>query len=70
MNGEGAENVGDTLDMRETMAQSTIDYSDVSAEQAQNITWYPEGSGHLTAPDYNGGATACWDHDQADTACE
>jgi len=70
MNGEGLEGSGDSLDLHETVAQSSIHYEDVSAEESQNITWYPDGSGHLTAPDYNGGATACWDTDQADVACE
>jgi hypothetical protein len=70
VNKEGAENQGDTLDFHETLAAHTIDYFDASANQTSNITWYPDGSGSLTVPDYNGGATACWDNLQNNVACE
>jgi hypothetical protein len=49
---------------------STIDYTDASADVTSNITWYADGAGSLTVPDYNGGGTACWDTRQRDVACE
>ncbi len=70
VNGAGLPNEGDSLDFHATRAQNSIEYVDADAGQTSNITWYPNGSGSLTVPDYNGGAKACWDTHQRDVACE
>lgn len=70
VNGSGLPNEGDVLDFHHTRAQSTIEYTDASAGATSDITWYPDGSGSLAVPDYNGGAQACWDAHQLDAACE
>jgi hypothetical protein len=67
-NGSGLPNEGDVLDFHHTRAQSTIEYS--SAGVTSNISWYPDGSGSITVPDYNDGGKACWDTHQRDVACE
>jgi hypothetical protein len=41
----------------------------VSEPLVYNITWYPDGSGSIQVPDYNGGLKACWDVHQNDVVC-
>jgi hypothetical protein len=47
----------------------SIDHYDASEDQSSNITYYSDGSGSLTVPDYNDGQQACWDTNQEDIDC-
>ena len=58
------------LTFTESKTTSSIEYFDASADRLSSIVWHANGSGSLTVPDYNGGATACWDHKQINVACE
>ncbi len=43
---------------------------DFSAETTVEVGWNVEtGEGYIIAPDYNGGAKACWDASKNDVAC-
>jgi hypothetical protein len=70
VNGSGYENEGDVLTFTETRSTGSIEYYDASESLQSSIIWHADGTGSLTVPDYNGGATACWDHEQRNTACE
>lgn len=65
----GSPEFGDSLGFHESPQLSTIDYHDADMLEDTNITWYADGSGSITAPDYNNGATACWDTRQNDVVC-
>lgn len=65
----GGEEEGDMLVINDAPAAASIDYHDASAQEDHNITWYADGSGSLTVPDYNNGDQACWDTRQRDVAC-
>ncbi len=69
VNGEGHEDEGDYLEFYESTATGTIDHYDASEDASSNITWYADGSGSLTVPDYNDGQQACWDTNQEDIDC-
>jgi hypothetical protein len=70
VNGSGLENEGDTLAFTRSGPTSSIEYYDASADRLSSIIWHANGTGSLTVPDYNGGLTACWDHQQVNVACE
>jgi len=65
----GSEGEGDLLEFRELPHMGTIDFKDADTEEHHNITWYHDGSGSLTVPDYNSGEEACWDTMQNNTVC-
>jgi hypothetical protein len=69
VNGVGREDEGDYLEFFESSFVGTIEHYDASEGVLSNITWYPDGSGSLTVPDYNNGERACWDTQQMDTEC-
>lgn len=47
-----------------------LTYDDASEQTIVEIFWNAaDGSGYLIAPNYNGGAMACWDTSQQDVAC-
>lgn len=69
INGEGHPEVGDYLEFFESSFLATIDHYDASEDLRSNITFYADGTGSLTVPDYNNGETACWDAVQKDTDC-
>jgi hypothetical protein len=70
VNGEGLEDEGDWVEFYESSTMGSITYYDASELLESNITWYADGSGSLTVPDYNDGATACWDEMQVNTVCQ
>ena len=70
VNGSGLENEGDTLTFTEDGPTSSIELFDASADLTSSIIWHRDGTGSLTVPDYNGGATACWDTHQVNVACD
>ncbi len=70
VNGVGHENEGDVLTLTHSKSTGSIEYFDASASLLSSIIWHADGSGSLTVPDYNGGATACWDTEQRNVACE
>ncbi len=65
----GGDGEGDVLEFRETPSKNTIDFNDADTEDHHNITWYRDGSGSITVPDWNSGEKACWDTDQRNTDC-
>jgi hypothetical protein len=69
VNGEGHVDEGDYLEFFESSFLATIDHYDASEDAYSNITWYADGSGSITVPDYNDGETACWDTEQKDADC-
>jgi hypothetical protein len=69
INGEGHPEEGDYLEFFESSFRATIDHYDASERLESNITFYADGSGSLTVPDYNDGVTGCWDTEQKDTDC-
>ncbi len=69
VNSEGHPDEGDYLDFYESLIVGYINHYDASEVQYSEITWYPNGSGSLTVPDYNNGEKACWDEKQEDTNC-
>jgi len=69
VNGPGLENEGDTVEFYESATMGRIDVYDASEATPYNVTWYADGSGSLTVPDYNGGAKACWDTQQRNVEC-
>lgn len=70
VNGSGFENEGDILTFTDRRATGSIEYYDASESLLSSIIWHSDGTGSLTVPDYNGGATACWDSEQRNVACE
>lgn len=68
-NGVGHEDEGDYLEFFESSFLGMIEHYDASEGQLSDITWYPDGSGSITVPDYNNGEKACWDTQQIDTDC-
>jgi hypothetical protein len=66
---EGAVDLGDNLVFYSSPTVSYLQFNDVSAPVVYNITWYPDGSGSIQVPDYNGGAKACWDVYRSDVVC-
>jgi hypothetical protein len=69
VNEVGGADEGDILAFTASPTTSAIDYHDADVPEDHNITWYADGSGSLTVPDYNGGQKACWDTDKEDTDC-
>jgi hypothetical protein len=65
----GGEDENDRLEFNASPNAHSIDYHDADVLEDHNITWYADGSGNLTVPDYNNGATACWDIHQDNIAC-
>jgi hypothetical protein len=70
VNGSGYENEGDILTFTDSRTTGSIEYYDASESLTSNIIWHADGTGSLTAPDYNGGAKACWDNEQRNVACQ
>jgi hypothetical protein len=50
--------------------EGSIVYYDASEDTTSDITWFADGSGSLTVPDYNNGDQACWDTEQRNEACK
>jgi hypothetical protein len=69
INGPDHPDYGDTLEFFESSFLATLDHYDASEGRRGNITVRADGSGSITVPDYNEGATACWDIHQRDTVC-
>ncbi|MDH3215455.1 MAG: hypothetical protein OEN01_04080 [Candidatus Krumholzibacteria bacterium] len=69
VNEVGSAEEGDVLAFYQSPTASTIGYHDEDMQEDHNITWYPDGSGSITVPDYNNGQSACWDVGQEDIAC-
>jgi hypothetical protein len=69
VNGQGHPDEGDYVEFFESSFLATIDHYDASKGEESNITFYADGTGSLTVPDYNNGETACWDTEQKDTDC-
>jgi len=69
VNGVGHEDEGDYLEFRETATAGSIEHLDASTAELSRIDWSVDGSGSITAPDYNGGMKSCWDTSQKDTTC-
>lgn len=69
INGVGFEDEGNYLHFQESATTGTIDFYDASEDQLSNITWFADGSGSITVPDYNNGEQACWDTEQRNTTC-
>ncbi len=69
VNGAGQEDEGDYLEFYESATMGSIDHYDASKDISSNITYYSDGSGSLTVPDYNDGQQACWDTNQEDIDC-
>jgi hypothetical protein len=69
VNGEGHPDEGDYLEFFESSFLATIDHYDAGTGEESNITFYADGTGSITVPDYNDGETACWDTQQKDTEC-
>ncbi len=69
VNGATQPDVGDSLVFTESATMGSITYTDASAGETTTITWYADGTGSITAPDYNGGLPACWDSQQVNTTC-
>jgi hypothetical protein len=70
VNAAGHVDEGDYLEIRETPTMGTAYHYDASENALSNITWFADGSGSITAPDYNDGIKACWDTQQRDVDCE
>jgi hypothetical protein len=68
-NEAGGEGEGDVLEFRETPSMNTLDLDDADTEQHHNITWYRDGSGSITVPDWNSGEKSCWDTQQRNVDC-
>ena len=67
VNDEQSEDFGDTIEIFDS---ATMGFVEVNDGELHNITWYADGTGSITVPDYNNGETACWDTEQRDVACE
>jgi hypothetical protein len=63
------EDENDQLEFNTMSDTHTIDYHDADVLEDHNITWYADGTGSLTVPDYNNGQTACWDTHQDNISC-
>ena len=69
VNGTGHKDEGDYLEFFESSFVGSITHYDAGEGLTSDITYYPDGSGSLTVPDYNNGEQACWDQHQFDTDC-
>jgi hypothetical protein len=69
VNGVGHEDEGDYVEFFESSLVGSITHYDAGEDLLSDITYYPDGSGSLTVPDYNNGEQACWDRQQFDTDC-
>jgi len=69
VNGIGHEDEGDYIEFFESSFVGSITHYDAGEGLTSDITYYPDGSGSLTVPDYNNGERACWDQHQFDTDC-
>jgi hypothetical protein len=69
VNGAGHVDEGDYLEFFESSFVGSITHYDASEDLQSDITYYPDGSGSMTVPGYNGGEQACWDQNQFDTVC-
>ena len=65
----GSEDEGDNIEFYESPGFSHMQFYDASEDVTGTIIWYPDGSGSITVPDYNGGQKACWDTQQYDADC-
>jgi len=69
INGASQPDVGNLLVFSQSATQGSVTYTDASAATTSSILWFVDGSGSITAPDYNSGAKACWDTNQVNTVC-
>lgn len=68
---DGASGEGDTLDYVLAGNLFTVTIFDASATETTELSWdRMTTAGYLIAPNYNGGAKACWDSTRADVACQ
>jgi len=67
---EGDPAEGSTLTFYESEDTCTVEFYDSAEGTTGNITWYTDGSGSITWPDYNNGEKACWDENQENVDCE
>lgn len=72
---EGLDTRGDGLGDRLTYGvdgdEASVIFRDGAKGQTMSMVWNTaDGSGSLTAPDYNGGRRACWDEHQRDAECD
>jgi hypothetical protein len=68
-NEAGSEDEGDTVVFYNSPSASFVQFNDLSAALLYEIIWYPDGSGSIEVPDYNGGDKACWDTRQNNSEC-
>jgi len=69
VNDEQSPDLGDVVSMFNSPAMGYVEIYDASDDVTSNITWFANGTGSITVPDYNGGENACWDEQQRDTVC-
>jgi len=69
VNKEGDPAEGSTLTFYESNSLCSVEFFDSAEGTTGNITWYPDGSGSITWPDYNNGEKACWDENQENVEC-
>lgn len=66
----GSADLGDRLEYRVADAIASITFLDASTQASLDIRWNElDGTGSLTAPDYNNGERACWDEHQENRVC-
>lgn len=70
VNDEHSEDLGNTIEIFESPTMGYLELNDPNDQEFHNITWFADGTGSITVPDYNNGETACWDTEQRDTVCE
>ncbi len=69
VNEAGSASEGDNLVFYVSPNENFLTFTDVSVPEVHTIMWYPDGSGSIEVPDYNGGVIACWDTLQKDMVC-
>ena len=69
VNEVGSPDEGDLVVFDQSPTVTVIEYHDQDRWETHNVTWYPDGSGNTTAPDYNRGRMACWDSRQDNIVC-
>jgi hypothetical protein len=67
---ESGTNMGDALTYEVNGNARSVTFTDVSAGTTVDIEWNAATNvGSITAPNYNGGARACWDATLANATC-
>lgn len=70
VNKVGAPAEGSTLTFSESLTQCSIVFYNSIDQSTGTIIWYPDGSGSIECPDYNGGVKGCWNALKLDIACD